>query len=153
MSPTPKEEKFDSHIPTILTKDDLVINLILSEIKSLKKDMDEIKSNVHEHSFSFNEFRLEMSKFSNIDIKALNKLLTIDPDSVTETIHSVNTLINVNKIVLPILLTIIFTLTFLGLKQYVRDDSQTIQSIKPISQLVIEKERYNHNIWGTQKGI
>lgn len=142
-----KEEKMsDSHIPTILTKDDLVINMLLAEIKSMKNDIDEIKNGIHSYCESFQTFRLEMSKFSNIDIKALNSLLAIDSKSIVETIHSVNTLNNINKIVLPILLTIVFGLTFLGLKQYVHSDSATVQSIKPISQLVIEKQEKN-NEW------
>jgi len=129
------EQHFEEqHLPTILTKDDFIISLILSEIKSIKRDMADIRSVISEHCKDFNEFQLLMSPFSKLDFKSLNKLLAIDPDSIVEAVHSTKTLKSANQIILPLIITLVLGLTLLGLREYVKGDNATL---KPTTEILI----------------
>jgi hypothetical protein len=131
----------EQHLPTILTKDDFVSNLLLSEIKSVKRDIYDIKMSLSEHCKNFNEFKITMSPFAKLDFVTLSKLLAINPYEMGDTIHFTKTQISVNKIFLPIIITMMLGLTLLGLREYIRGND--IKLIKPTSELLMPKREGN----------
>jgi len=147
-------EHKDDHLPSILTKDDFIIQLLIGEMKSLKSGMSDIKKELDEHCKKFSDFRISLSPISNIDIQSLNKLLAIDPKEITKAINSTNVINAVNKIILPILVTIILGLTFLGLREYVGHHDQNINiPSPPLSKTHLIIDTKEEELWDYMKRV
>ena len=125
--------RMDEHLPSILTKDDFITNLMLNEVKSIRRDMDDLKNTIHDHCKNFNDFKVDMAPFLKLDIVALNKMLAINPEHINSAINSTNVLNSLNRIVLPILLVIVLGLTFLGLREYMNHENASIKLPSPPS--------------------
>jgi hypothetical protein len=123
------EQHNDPLMPSMISKDDLAITLLVNTVKEIKHeqksilhvmetDNKEMKKALGDHIKDFNEFKLAMQPFITTEAKAFNKLMGLNADEVSNTIHWVKNIRNLNQVLVPLVFFLFIGFAILGLREY-----------------------------------